>query len=1017
MSKNDLIEKMVRAQKVKSQTTPAPAPAPARPRPEDRREEPREGDGRNQQQRIASGTGVVVVRRRSRPEDALTPPGPSSAAPPVYQVPPARVATPEVRQETVAEVAPRVTRAPVVEPPPSRPAEPEQVETRSVAPVEADVIVNQPEVVASPVVVEVIPAPPEPPPPAPPAPVQVVAPTPPPPPPPRQPAQPAHQPQAPSHGQTQAQAAAAAAARRDRSESAKVIYRPERPSSNPTVVRRPDGSANVSAAPEKRETTRGHEQPEPRSQSNARPGPRSLEDVLAQEHGYVPVQRRAIVVAQRPEAPPEPRPTGATVVSAPGGAQAQQGGAGQRQQQEGAAQAKGAAAQPSARPNPNSIKEIAREDRARKGGARGPAGPEERDRGVVKGKKAKKDKVVPRRVGDFSTIDDGTVGGRRRKGPAAVRKELKKTQLTTPKAIKRVIEMEEYISVADLAHRMEIKSALLIKKLMDMGVMATLNQQLDHDTAALVASEFGYEVKDVAFDETEYIPEVEDAAEQLFFRPPVVTIMGHVDHGKTTLLDAIRSARVAEGEAGGITQHIGAYKVQTEKGTIVFLDTPGHEAFTSMRARGAQVTDIVVLVVAADDGVMPQTLEALNHAKAAEVPVIVAINKIDKPGAQPDVIKRKLAEHGLIPEEWGGQTIFAPVSAKKRTGIEDLLDLILLQAEVLELKANPDRSARAAVIEAKLDRGRGPVASVLVQVGTLRVGDFVVVGQHFGKIRAMIDDAGGMVDEAGPSIPVQLLGLSGVPEAGDQMAVVEDIETAKEIAEERAMKARQRSMAETSKVSLEDLFKQMKDKEVEEVRVIVKADFQGSVEALVRAFENLPSEKVRLKIIHAAVGGVNESDIMLADTLKAMVVAFNVVPDARMTALADQLQIELRSYAVIYDAVDDVRKAMEGRLAPVYREKLMGQAEVRDIFAIPKVGVIAGCMVVDGKVARNCLARLVRDGTKLWEGKLTSLKRFRDDAREVEKGFECGIGLENFNDILPGDIIVSFTNEEMVGSL
>jgi translation initiation factor IF-2 len=493
----------------------------------------------------------------------------------------------------------------------------------------------------------------------------------------------------------------------------------------------------------------------------------------------------------------------------------------------------------------------------------------------------------------------------------------------------------------------------------------------------------------------------------------VVTIMGHVDHGKTSLLDVIRKTRITETEAGGITQHIGAYHVSTERGEIAFLDTPGHEAFTAMRARGARVTDIVVLVVAADDGVMPQTVEAINHARAANVPIIVAVNKIDKPGADPDRVKRSLIERGLTPEEWGGDTIFVNVSAKQNTGIDQLLEMILLQAEVMELRANPDKLARGHVVEAKIDAGRGPVATVLVSEGTLRNGDAVVCGVHSGKIRAMLDDRGQSVESAGPSIPVEILGLSGVPMAGDEFVAVIDEKAARQISLHRMQKQRTRELAQTSRPSLESLFERMKEGELKDLNLILKADVHGSIEALSDALTKLSNEEVKVNVVHAATGAITESDVSLATVSEAIIIGFNVRPSPKVQALAGEENVDMRFYNVIYDVINDVKAAMTGLMASRFEERVLGSAEVREVFQIPKIGAIAGCYVTDGKIERGRSARLIRDGVVVYDGKNSSLRRFKDDVKEVQSGYECGIGIENFNDIKVGDRIEFYYLEEI----
>jgi translation initiation factor IF-2 len=587
-------------------------------------------------------------------------------------------------------------------------------------------------------------------------------------------------------------------------------------------------------------------------------------------------------------------------------------------------------------------------------------------------------------------------------------KEQKKTEITIPKASKRVIKISEVITVGDLAREMGVKAGEVIKKLMGMGMMATINQVLDADTATLIASEFDHQVENVAFD-AESVLEVEHQVEEpesaLVARSPVVTIMGHVDHGKTSLLDAIRSTHVTAQEHGGITQHIGAYHVQVDGRSVTFLDTPGHEAFTAMRARGAKVTDIVVLVVAADDGVMPQTVEAINHARAAEVPIIVAVNKIDRPDANPERVKRGLAEHGLVAEDWGGDAVFAPVSAKTHEGIPHLLEMLLLQADILDLKANPEKLARGTIVEAKLDRGRGPVATVLVQEGTLRVGDAFVCGVFHGRVRAMIDDRGRKVETAPPSLPVEILGLQGVPQAGDSFVAVADEAKARQVAEFRQSRQREAELVKSSKVSLEELYDQIKTGDVKELRVVLKADVQGSVEALTEALSRLSTDEVKLRVIHGSVGGITESDILLAAASNAIVIGFNVRPESKGAALAAQEGVDVRLYTIIYEAVADVRAAMEGMLEPTYREQTQGRLEIRQTFNIQGVGTVAGCYVAEGKIQRGSLVRLLRDQVVVHEGKLATLKRFKDDVREVTAGYECGLSIEGFQDIKQGDAI------------
>ena len=610
--------------------------------------------------------------------------------------------------------------------------------------------------------------------------------------------------------------------------------------------------------------------------------------------------------------------------------------------------------------------------------------------------------------------DGGYKARKPRKGAKAkAAAPAQKTQITTSKAIKRRIKVDDAIIISDLAKRMGIKANEMIKVLMGMGVMTTVNQSIDFDTAVLVASEFDYEVERAAFEEETILKQEADDPKKLQERPPVVTIMGHVDHGKTSLLDVIRKTKITETEAGGITQHIGAYRVTTDRGQIAFLDTPGHEAFTAMRSRGAKITDLVILVVAADDGVMPQTLEAINHSKAAKVPIIVAINKIDKANADPDRVKRELAEKGLTPEDWGGDTIFVHVSAKERQGIDNLLEMISLQAEVLELKANPDKLAYGHVVEAKIDSGRGPVATVLVQDGTLRTGDPVVCGIHFGKIRALLDDRGVQVESAGPSIPVEILGLSGVPMAGDEFIVLADEKSARQVSGHRIQKQRSKELAQTNRLSLEKLYEQIQQGEVKDLNLIIKADVHGSIEALGEALTKLSNEEVKVKVIHSATGTITESDISLAAVSNAIIIGFNVRPTPKVQAFAGEENVDMRFYNVIYDVIRDVKGAMVGLMESTYKEHVTGTAEVREVFQIPKVGAIAGSYVTDGKLERGQRMRVVRDGVVLYDGKNSSLRRFKDDAKEVQAGYECGIGVENFNDIKVGDILESYYLEEI----
>jgi translation initiation factor IF-2 len=614
-------------------------------------------------------------------------------------------------------------------------------------------------------------------------------------------------------------------------------------------------------------------------------------------------------------------------------------------------------------------------------------------------------------------VFDPVYKGSKKRGKEREVSSNKGTEITIPKAIKRIIKISETISVGELAKRMGIKANDLIKSLMKMGMMVTINHPLDFDTAVILASEYSYEVENVAVDLDEILESTPDAPETLEKRPPVVTIMGHVDHGKTSLLDAIREANVIAGEAGGITQHIGAYDVELNGRKITFLDTPGHEAFTAMRARGAKVTDIVILVVAADDGVMPQTREAINHSKAAEVPIIVAVNKVDKPDARPENVKRELMEFGLVASEWGGDATMVEVSAKKRTNLEELLEMILLQADVMELKANPNKLAKGTVVEAKLDKGRGPVATVLVQEGTLKNGDYCVVGVHSGRVRAMQNDRGEKVLEAGPSMPVELVGLSGVPDAGDVFVAMKDEKQAKEIATLRQIKHREVELAKHSKLSLEDLYKKIQSGEVKDLNVIIKGDVHGSIEAVGESLRKLSTDAVRLNVLHSAVGAVTETDVNLAAASNAIIIGFNVRPEVKAQGLAEKEGVDIRLYSIIYDAVEDVKKAMEGLLAPTLKEKYLGRAEIREVFSVPKIGNIAGSYVQDGKMLRNAQVRLLRDNVVIYEGKLSSLRRIKDDVKDVASGYECGIGLENYNDLKIGDIIEAFEIEKFATKL
>ena len=606
------------------------------------------------------------------------------------------------------------------------------------------------------------------------------------------------------------------------------------------------------------------------------------------------------------------------------------------------------------------------------------------------------------------------------KNPYAKKKQeteaekLERLHLEKARKAQLKVQIPDEITVGELASRLKVTASEVIKRLMMLGVMASISQVVDYDTAAIVAEELGAKVEKevVVTIEERLFEEVEDNEEDKVERPPVIVVMGHVDHGKTSLLDAIRNTNVTSGEAGGITQHIGAYQVVAGGKTITFLDTPGHEAFTSMRQRGAMVTDIAILVVAADDGIMPQTIESINHAKAADIPIMVAINKIDKPTANPERVKQELTEHGLVPEEWGGDTICVPVSAKMGTGIDDLLEMVNLTSEVNEYKANPNRRAKGAVIEARLDKGLGPVATILVQNGTLHKGDVLIAGTAVGRVRVMTNDKGERIDVAGPSTPVEITGLTEVPVAGDLFDAVEDEKLARELAEKRMQAIKEEKFNAVQKVTLDNLFSQIAQGEMKELPIIVKADVQGSAEAVKQSLEKLSNEEVRVKVIHAAVGAVNKSDVMLASASNAIIIGFNVRPDATAKADAEQHEVEMRMYRVIYDALNDVKDAMKGMLAPKFREVELGQAEVRNVFKLSSAGTIAGCYVKEGKVARHAKIRVVRDGIVIVEDEISSLKRFKDDQREVMAGYECGIGLEKFNDIKEGDIFESFIMEE-----
>lgn len=577
------------------------------------------------------------------------------------------------------------------------------------------------------------------------------------------------------------------------------------------------------------------------------------------------------------------------------------------------------------------------------------------------------------------------------------------------------ITIPENITVKDLAAEMKITSGEVIKKLFNLGVMATINDNIDFDTAYLIAQEFGINAtkKNIVTDEDILIDETEDRAEDLKPRPPVIVVMGHVDHGKTSLLDAIRKTNVIEGESGGITQHIGAYQVEINDRQITFLDTPGHEAFTSMRARGAMITDIAILVVAANDGVMPQTVEAINHAKAAGIPIIVAINKVDLPDANPEKVKQELMQYELVPEEWGGDTIFVPISAKQGIGIDNLLEMVLLEADVLELKANPTKQAKGTIIEAKLDKAKGPVATMLIQRGQLDVGDTIIVGSSIGRIRTMKNAKGKNLKFAGPSTPVEITGLHSVPETGDTFYEVKDEKTAKHLIEKRKYEERQKTIAGSTAVTLDDLFSKIASENLKQLNLIVKADVQGSVEALKQSLEKLSNEEVQVKVIHSNVGGVTETDVTLAKVSNAIIIAFNVRPEVIAKTIADKEEVQIKTYSVIYDAINDVEAAMKGLLDPVYKEVIIGNAEVRQVFKVSNVGTIAGCYVQSGKVSRNAGIRVIRDNIVIHDGKLISLKRFKDDAKEVDKGYECGLQIENYNDIAEGDSLEVYIMEEV----
>ena len=613
--------------------------------------------------------------------------------------------------------------------------------------------------------------------------------------------------------------------------------------------------------------------------------------------------------------------------------------------------------------------------------------------------------------------------GPRRKGKMAGRKGKevvkagKQTEITVPKAIKRRIKVQETVTIAELAKAMGTKAVELIERLMALGVTSNINQPIDFESASVVADEFGYELELDTFEEEHLFGETEDRADDLVPRPPVITIMGHVDHGKTSLLDYIRKSNIIGRESGGITQHIGAYYVKTESGDIVFLDTPGHEAFTAMRARGARITDLIVLVVAADDGVMPQTKEAINHARAAKIPIVVAVNKIDKPEANPEKVKRELAELDLSPEEWGGDTIFGNISAKTGEGVGELLSLLSLQSEMLELKGNPDKPARGAIIEAKLDKSKGPVATVLIKNGTLHRGDHFICGENYGRVRAMLDQRGKKMKSAGPAMPAEIYGISGVPMAGDEFIGVQDEKTAKQVIEHRKEKSKKQVVGRKGLVSLDDLFERIKEGDIKELNIVLKTDVQGSLEAVGDSLVKQSTEEVKLNIIHSATGAITESDVMLASASGAIIIGFNVRVNPRVSDVAEKENVDIRYYDVIYNVVKDIRLAMAGLLEPIYKEHVIGRADVKEIFRIPKIGSIAGCYVTDGHVERNAHVRLLRDDVVVFDGKLASLRRFKEDAKEVQSGYECGIGLENFQDIKSGDVFEVYEVEEVEAEL
>jgi translation initiation factor IF-2 len=606
-------------------------------------------------------------------------------------------------------------------------------------------------------------------------------------------------------------------------------------------------------------------------------------------------------------------------------------------------------------------------------------------------------------------------GGRERYAPVKAEKKLPPV-ITAPR--KKTLKIQEGITVKEFAELISVKISDVIKKFMELGYMPTINQPVDLDAALLVAEGLGVKLEVAPVEDISVVEEAAEDVSKLRHRPPVVTIMGHVDHGKTSLLDAIRETRVIETEAGGITQHIGAYKVKVRGKEIVFLDTPGHEAFTALRARGATVTDIVVLIVAADDGVKPQTVEAIDHAKAAGVPIIVAINKIDKPEANPQKVKTELSHYEIVPEEWGGKHIFAEISAKKRTGIENLLELILLQAEMMELKANPDSPGRGVIIESRLDKGRGPMATVLVQSGTLSVGDVFLSGTNAGRVRALQDDAGKKISAAGPSTPVEVIGFGNVPGAGDAFLVMDDERKARQVALARLQKQKFAEMAKTRKLTLDELYSKIKEGAIKELNIVIKGDVQGSVEAMKGALEGITHPEVKVRVLHAAIGGINESDVMLAAASEAIIIGFSVRPELKASQTAEREGVDIRLYNIIYEAIEDVKKALEGLLEPTFKEKVLGRAEVRQTFQVSRLGTIAGCYVMDGTISRSSDGiRVVRENIVVYEGKLSSLKRFKEDVRDVQSGYECGIMIENFNDLKVGDILENFVIEKVAAKL